>query len=168
MTTQIKGDATSTFGSDIDVTGSIVSDAPMFSVYLSSDQSIPDNAYTKANINTVLIDNKSAYDTSNYKYVVPETGIYQLNLLVILDAVENGTIVTNYTDIYVNGSRRFFSQKIPYSGNSRVETHVFSVIDSLTVNDELEIYVLSNPNDSTDTKLKGTKEYSQFSGYRIG
>ena len=30
MTTKIKGDATSTFGSDIDVTGNVVTDAPAF------------------------------------------------------------------------------------------------------------------------------------------
>ena len=39
MTTQIKGNDTSTFGGNIDVTGNVVTDAPAFSAYQSSAQS---------------------------------------------------------------------------------------------------------------------------------
>jgi len=64
MVTSIKGNDTSTFGGNIDVTGNVVTDAPAFSAYLSANQSITTSTYTKLQIDTVDFDTSSDYDNT--------------------------------------------------------------------------------------------------------
>jgi hypothetical protein len=55
MTTQIKGNDTSTFGGNVDVTGNVITDAPAFSATLSANQSISHNTWTKIPYDTERI-----------------------------------------------------------------------------------------------------------------
>jgi hypothetical protein len=81
MTTQIKGDATSTFGSDIDVTGSIKHDMPMVYAYRSTIQSITASTWTKVQLDSEQLDATSDFDNStNYRFTPSVAGWYNFTV----------------------------------------------------------------------------------------
>ena len=100
MTTQIKGNDTSTFGGNVDVTGNVITDAPAFSAYIGSAQTVSPSTTTKLQFNSERFDTASAYDsTTNYRFTPLVAGYYQVNI---------GFIGTNTTDtlviLYKNGA----------------------------------------------------------------
>ena len=49
-----------------------IKNVPSFMAFLSSDQTLSDNTYTKVQFNTEVYDSDSAYDnSSNYRFTVP-------------------------------------------------------------------------------------------------
>ena len=96
MTTQIKGNATSTFGGNIDVIGNVVTDAPIFNVKLTSgNQSITPATWTKVNFNSVNLDNKSWFDsTTNYRYAAQTAGWYLFTYEVYHSTSGSASLVT--------------------------------------------------------------------------
>ena len=79
MVTSIKGNATSTFGGNIDVP-QIVTDAPAFSVYKTSDQNISSNVYTKVTFDGERFDTNSNFASSTFTPTV--AGYYQVNATI--------------------------------------------------------------------------------------
>jgi len=107
MVTAIKGNATSTFGGDIDVTGNVITDAPAFSVYLNGSQSISNNTSTKIQFNTEEYDTANAFDSStNYRFTPQKAGYYQINATCYFQ----GTSMTNIQlYLYKNGANHKYS-----------------------------------------------------------
>lgn len=99
MTTQIKGDATSTFGSDINVTGNVVTDAPAFSAY-QSNQTITSQTWTKLQFDDEVFDTANCYDTTNYRFTPNIAGYYQVNCACKIDSGNTRALGL----IYKNGS----------------------------------------------------------------
>ena len=97
MVTSIKGNDTSTFG------GPIVSTAPAFSAYVSSNQSIANNTLTKIIYDIEHFDTNSNYDhTTNYRFTPTVTGYYQFNIRAELTTDYLGDV---YVALFKNGSR---------------------------------------------------------------
>jgi hypothetical protein len=103
MTTKIKGDATSTFGSDIDVTGNVVTDAPAFSAYVSSNQTIANTTFTKMPLNIENFDTTDDFDNAtDYKYTPSVEGYYLVKASAGLQTLGDGK--TGMVAIYKNGT----------------------------------------------------------------
>jgi len=103
MVTSIKGNATSTFGGNIDVTGNVVTDAPAFRAYLGTTQVISTATFTKLQINTKVFDTTSDYDNAtNYRYTPSVAGYYQVSVTSLIQSIADGkySLVT----IYKNGT----------------------------------------------------------------
>ena len=115
MTTQIKGNATSTFGGNIDVTGNVVTDAPAFHAYNSGTQAISAGTLTKIIVNTEDFDTNNCYDTSNYRFTPNVAGYYQINASVYYQGSNNGFIILSK-----NGTRswRLDAMQSGYGANS--------------------------------------------------
>jgi hypothetical protein len=81
MVTSIKGNDTSTFGGDVDVTGIVTTDKPAFSVVTTSNQNNGgvSGGYLLVNFHSANVDTHSAFDLTNDKYVVPVTGNYYVS-----------------------------------------------------------------------------------------
>jgi len=79
MTTQIKGNDTSTFGGNIDVTGNVITDAPSFYAYGSTATSASNTTWTKLIADTEQWDTDSCYDTTNYRFTPNVEGYYFLS-----------------------------------------------------------------------------------------
>ena len=78
MTTQIKGNDTSTFGGNIDVP-QIITDAPAFHAVSNVGQTISNSTDTKVQINVVTFDTSSAYDNAtNYRFTPTTAGYYSV------------------------------------------------------------------------------------------
>ena len=103
MTTQIKGNATSTFGGNVDVTGNVITDAPAFSAVMSANQSISNATYTKIVFDTEEFDTNSNYDISNYRFTPTVAGYYQVNSCILFNIGATGGIQGRLA-LYKNGS----------------------------------------------------------------
>jgi hypothetical protein len=77
MTTQIKGNATSTFGGNVDVTGNVITDAPAFSAWNSIGQTVSGGTFTKILFDTELWDTNNNFANSRFTPTV--AGYYQIN-----------------------------------------------------------------------------------------
>lgn len=102
MVTSIKGNATSTFGGNVDVTGNVVTDAPAVRATMSANQAISASTWTKMNMNTtntsVTFDTNSNYDTSNYRFTPTVAGYYQVDVKFQYTSSGSGLAV-----VYKNG-----------------------------------------------------------------
>ena len=77
--------------------------APAFSVYRSSSQTVLDTTATKIQFNSEDFDTNSNFDsTTNYRFTPTVAGYYQLNLQLTLDNNGSGAYYEAY--IYKNGS----------------------------------------------------------------
>lgn len=170
MTTQIKGNATSTFGGNIDVTGSVITDMPIFAMTNSgSNQSIPDNSVTKVTLDTVLTDTNNAVDTVNSKIVIPSGhgGIYQINYALRIDAVTNSTEGITLAYLYINGTRynRVYQNSAVNYG--RASHHTRSSVIQLSEGDELELYAQCDSTTGASPIVNIGVDYTELSGFRI-
>jgi len=101
MTTQIKGNDTSTFGGNIDVTGNVVTDAPAFSVTMSASQAIAASTSTKISFDTKEFDLTNDFDTSTYRFTPSIQGYYQFNFSVFMDCANTQGVFRG--ELYQNG-----------------------------------------------------------------
>ena len=144
MTTQIKGDATSTFGGNVDVTGNVVTDAPAFKVKLASDQTLTTSAWQKVGFDTVDFDTNSDYNTTTERYTPSVAGYYQFSTsvgrntntdLFLVTFYKNGAedsrgnygsastnAVTGSSLIYMNGTTDYIEVYI-YNGTATGSIH---------------------------------------------
>ena len=157
------------------VTGAGESNTPSFSASITSNQSITNNSETKIAFATEQYDTNSAYDTSNYKFVVPsgQAGKYNFSALVTLQA--EGTVISNgLVNLKINGSQK--AQPFWYSGGA--STNVWNSIKylpitlnasyDLSVGDYVELfaYLAKDAGGGTHTILSGVVN-SHFSGFKI-
>jgi len=135
MTTQIKGDATSTFGSDIDVTGNVITDAPAFRAYSNANQTLSATTLTKVQFNTEEFDTTTDYDNStNYRFTPSVEGYYLIstNILfvgvarTIVDFRKNGDAYQRIHDIEGTNSRGASGSILVYLNGSTDYVEVYA------------------------------------------
>ena len=103
MTTAIKGNATSTFGGNVDVTGNVITDAPAFSVTKSGNQTISHSTATKIAYDSEDFDTANCFDSStNYRFTPTVAGYYQFNYNIV--ASNAAAVAETWIAIYKNGS----------------------------------------------------------------
>ena len=79
---------------------------PTFSAYLSANQTISSNTWTKVQINTETFDTANAFDpTTNYRFTPQVAGYYQVNTTLYNDYTGGGSAGGSAVAIYKNGSR---------------------------------------------------------------
>ena len=89
------------------ITGAGESNVPAFSVKLSSDQNVSDNAITKIQFNSENYDTNNAFDsTTNYRFTVPsgQDGKYFFHVELYPGCTTGDQINTIFLYIYKNGS----------------------------------------------------------------
>lgn len=126
----------------------------MASAYLSSNQSsLANNSFTKLNLNSVVYDVGSNYDTTNHKFIAPVTGFYRIRAVVFFTSA----IATKQykAAIYKNGS--VYKQA---SGHSSTTDDISVAVDAeifLKQNDYIELFANPNVGASTVAALSGTQ-----------
>jgi len=64
------------------------------SVYLSADQPIPTDVWTKILFNVALYDNDSEFDlVTNYRFIAEKSGVYHVSCLLHYLTIAQGTVV---------------------------------------------------------------------------
>lgn len=161
MTTQIKGNDTSTFGGNIDVTGNVVTDAPAFSAYLSTDQTVSASTWTKVQCDIEEGDTNSNYNNStNYRFTPDIAGWYQINGHVC--HINNTTAAA--IAIYKNGvSHKWGTFESNSTGTADRDTAVSSLVYLNGSTDYVELYGFT-----TATTFRGLNSYNPSRTYFNG
>jgi hypothetical protein len=149
MTTQIKGNDTSTFGGAIQTNeSSIVSNRPMFKARLSANQTgITDGVNTKVAWDTADIDTHSAFDsTTNYRFTVPtgHAGKYFIGCRLRVDGGALNTLIVGLIRLRVNGVDREYCNFDFNNNYGRATNGELTTILDLTEGDYIEIYGYAN------------------------
>jgi hypothetical protein len=143
---------------------------PAFEAYLSSDQNIADDTFTKININTEVFDEGGYYDNStNYRYTPLVAGKYFVYFSVCALVSTASTLNTNGA-IYKNGSASNGSNLIFNSNQYGGSVMTTQIIDFNGSSDYIEFYLkvdVSSGTPRADANFNGLR--TTFAGaYRIG
>lgn len=170
MVTKVKGNGTSTFNGNVDVTGSVITDMPIFAMTNSgSNQSISDAVVTKVALDTVLTDTNNAVDTVNSKIVIPSGhgGLYLISYALRIDANANTQANTTLAYLYINGVRYNRVYFAPAANYARAFHMTRTSIIDLLEGDELELYGQCDRVSSGSPFINYGKDYTELSGYKI-
>ena len=143
---------------------------PSFSVKPNAQQSnvAADNSQTVIQFNNEQFDTNGDYDTSNYRFTAPVTGIYQFNLTLRMDNLDASA---NYYSIFFSFPTGRFAPFLfdpNLASNSDVNIPYFPAVLALTID--------LDANDTIDVRIQqsnGTAETdiitdSFFSGFLVG
>jgi hypothetical protein len=165
ITIGASGDTTNIIGT-LQNNGSAVggTNTPRFFATLSSNQSIPDNAWTKVICNTQVIDSDSAYDPSTGRFLVPSGKGGQYTFSCAVDSAGLGDGRSCMMVLYLNGSFSALGMgkySSPQGGEDGPVTVTF--MRSLSAGDYIEMYMYQNSGSAQNTRSGRT----YFGGYRI-
>ena len=136
---------------------------PMFYVKRTTDQSISENTYTKAEWNSEVIDTDSAFASDKFTVPSGKAGKYFISTGITF--ADNQTQKGHYVLIRKNGSN--VSEESPGSNASadNTERHwqTTNMILDLAVSDYVEIFVLCDTVNNSGTTIN----YSFFSGFKL-
>ena len=144
---------------------------PMASAYLSADQTISHETWTKVQLNTEFFDTDSAYDnSSNYRFTVPSGEAGKYFIYFQMCAYGNNNDERNMaSSIYKNGTSLIqnFGQTASISTSySTQKTKPVSGIFDLAVSDYIEFYAKVNVNSGTPS-IDGTGATSMRTYFAI-
>jgi len=108
----VSGNISITSPNTLQINGKQAVNGPLFSVYLSANQTISNNTWTKVRLNTETLDTNSAFDNAtNFRFLPTVEGYYQFNGLVMINAQ-----TVAYSALYKNGVRIVNGMSIDFSG----------------------------------------------------
>ena len=164
MVTSIKGNDTSTFGGAIDTT-KVITDAPAFSAYVGSNQSINAATPTKCIFNTEVFDTNGCFDsTTNYRFTPTVAGYYQINAQVYWQNTLADQKQT-WIGLWKNGSAYKYGAVQNASGNDNLSPNISQTVYLNGSTDYVEIYVRQG--DTTAKNIYGSQYFSWFTGHLV-
>ena len=146
---------------------------PVVRVYGSADQTgLAHNAYNTMAFNTEQLDTASAFNTSTYKFTVPEAGYYLINLQFSV-LTTGGTLITVLCGVYNEtqstnavGNFRMVSNG-DHSSTNEPYTRSISNVPLLAANDVLYARAYTYSTSGTLTIKHGLDEHSQMSIFKV-
>jgi hypothetical protein len=138
--------------------------APNFSAYMGSNQSVSNNTNTKLLYNTEEFDSGGCYDASNSKFVVPsgEGGKYFFTVQFEIDTIDSGERVE--LKFFKNGSEDTRARQFTVSGHDGREHFIENtVMLNLSASDYIEIYSQHNVGQTRTYYASHTR----FSGFKL-
>ncbi len=147
---------------------------PAFQAYSSDGQTPSDASWTKVELDAVLFDTDSAFNTSTYRFTVPSGmgGKYFLNAMIAIDSQENSGINYSSVKFYKNGgSSELADSYINWQSNPIRDFGQFlSGIFELAAGDYVELYGYLDDASGSGMDFKGasgTRIATQMGGYKI-
>jgi len=147
---------------------------PAFQAYSSNGQTPSDASWTKVELDAVLFDTDSAFNTSTYRFTVPsgKGGKYFLNGMIAIDSQENSGINYSSVKFYKNGgSPELADSYINWQSNPiRDFAQPLSGIFELAAGDYVELYCYLDDASGSGMDFKGasgTRIATQMGGYKI-
>lgn len=122
----------------------VLGNGPAFSAYLSANQTVPSNTFTKVALNTKEFDTNSCFDTTLSRFTPTTAGYYQVNGMV-----SGGGSSIIIASIYKNGVNYLQGVDIRTTGNGYGSNAIALVFLNGTT-DYLELYAYS-----TTTTISG-------------
>ena len=125
------------------VTGAGESNIPYFYGELSSSQDVSNGSSTKAQLNNIILDSASGWDSSNHRYTPGVAGKYFISGSVQSKTSGNVLVSWNFTKIYISGTE--YEMAGLQTANDQTEPihsccSNVSVIRTLSASDYVELY----------------------------
>jgi hypothetical protein len=146
---------------------------PAFRATLTSDQTVSDNAVTKAQFSTEVYDTDGAYDHStNYRFTVPSGKGGKYYISVTTNMQDFGQINHGGSLIFKNGSgvQHYFVNWSSGAYGDELSTTCCATLD-LSAGDYIEAYVQFNSGDGGSPTVKKVDAngylLSAFEGHRL-
>ena len=144
-----------------------------FAANRTSDETFTNATYGKLGMNNEIADPGSNYDTSNYRYTVPSTGIYFFYIMGNFDSGSNGELLSVLMSVRKNNSTHELESNINLNNNAgRNAGMTLNGMLSLTAGDYVEAW--ANPNDSSgnptfkaNSVFGASGSANQWGGWRI-
>lgn len=133
--------------------------------YMSSDQSIANSSATQIQYDTETKDETNNYDTSNYQYVTPTAGSYEVDVWLVFDTTDSFNDLSQgekmYVEVRKNGST-YSIGKVRKSNSSFAESaHVSTSVDCAQ-GDTLTFFALQNSGASQTLRSGSTQSYVEI------
>lgn len=155
---------TSDGAGNLTLNNAALKNTPAFSSYMSSDFSASNASWTKLQINSEYYDTDSAFDTSNYRFVVPsgKAGKYFFAAKTScpgIDDTEDFAI-----SFYKNGSRVEQTDVGVFSPKTNAALFASTSYSwDLSVDDYIEVYIYQTSGDAQNIDAS----FTNFLGYRL-
>jgi|TARA_B100001250_G_C19581172_1_gene692100 hypothetical protein len=133
---------------------------PMFSAYINGNQSIANTTATTVAYNTEVFDTGSDFNNSTYKWTVPETAKYLMNVRMAFDSSAE---FASYFSIVKDGVGDMFSVQMGHDEAS--DTITGSLVLSLTASEVY--YVQAYQSSGGAVNLIGNHQNSEFSVFKL-
>ena len=154
------------------ITGAGGNNTPNFRVKGSGGQIISDATVTKVIYNTVTFDTNSAFDTNNYRFVVPSGHAGKYNFY---SRFRYGGVNCSELAFYFYKNGAVVSNQYYYSGSLGINlysslnyyTYVVTYSDILSVGDYIEIFAYFNNSSTGQHSIQTHNETGEFVGYKI-
>ena len=162
MVTKVRGNGTSTFNGNVDVTGNVITDAPAFSATKSGsgDQSISGNTTTKVTFETEQWDLTNDYDTSNSRFTPSVQGYYHFDSAFYFKAPTDGSVVQ--IQLYKNGSVFKWGNILTAAGTESHSPTLSATAYANGSTDYFELYIWQN---SGTKSIEDVGTLTWFDGY---
>jgi hypothetical protein len=158
MTTQIKGNDTSTFG------GPIISTAPAFAGYSSTYQVISNGTFTKLQIDAEDFDTNSNYDIANYRFTPTVAGYYLFTGRV--EVTTNPSATDQLLAVYKNGSNHAYIGERTGNATTRGISGTVLIYANGTT-DYFELYYYQATGGNLTIDIGTTPRRCQFSAFLV-
>jgi len=146
---------------------------PVLRVYGSADQTgLAHNTYHTMAFNTEQLDTANAFNTTTYKFTVPEAGYYFMNLQFSV-MTTSGTLITVLAGIYneTDGTNDVGNFRMVSNGDhaSANQPYTRSICNTplLAANDVLYARAYTYSTSGTLTIKHGLNGYSQWSIFKV-
>ena len=149
------------------------SNAPAFSTYIGSNQTLSDATTTKADFDTEEFDTDGAYDTSNKRFTVPsgEGGKYFFHARGRFYMSANQSQFV----IMLKKNNNDLAKKYIYSGSAGTKifnsttyfSYDISAVETLSAGDYIEVFVMSDDTGGNNITFNSGTVHSEFSGYKL-
>ena len=136
----IGGSSTTSLNLVSTITGGTLTNTSAFEAYLSSNQSVSSDAWTKVQINTEVFDSNNNFDNStNYRFTPTVSGKYHIFGAVALDASASN-LAEGYVAIYKNGSAFYETIFIPSSNANQFNPSIVTTVEANGTTDYFELW----------------------------
>jgi len=107
-------------------------------VHLSNEQTIPNNTFTKVELDTEDYDGLGEFNTTTHRFTAQQAGYYQVNVSVMFNTTNTNTYY--HAILYKNGTSYAWSTSNAATTFDRLTLSISDVV-YLAANDFLEVYV---------------------------
>lgn len=143
------------------VTGTLAINGPAFLAYLTGNQSVSNNTWTKVTLNTEGFDTNNCFDsTTNYRFTPTIAGYYQFNAAIMF-SISSGTAPIAVIAISKNGSRVAQNESVTTINNG----HSLVISSLLYLNGTTDYIELQGYISSTSGAFTSGADITYLSGF---
>ena len=143
---------------------------PAFKSYMSANQTLSDNTWTKINFDTEAFDTDSMYDTSTYRFTPTVAGKYFVYSVILFESLTATRIEYANASIYKNGSSEIRTTAVYSADNVSWQAGgvISTVVEFNGSSDYVESYGRIKTFSGSNKIASSDSTYSVFGAYRIG